>query len=154
MEEPVLNAHNKQEYPPMHTAEHLVSGAVSRMLGCGRPVTTHIERRKSKCDFRCDRNLTEEETRAVEHAVNEAIAAGVDVTAELVSREEAARSFDLGRLPDDAGGTVRIVRVGDFDACPCIGDHVANTREIPPVRIVSSDCTDGILRVRFKFDKA
>ncbi len=27
MEEPILNAHNKEEYPPMHTAEHIVKNA-------------------------------------------------------------------------------------------------------------------------------
>ena len=24
--EPILNAHNKEEYPPMHTAEHILNG--------------------------------------------------------------------------------------------------------------------------------
>ena len=152
--EDVLNSHNKQEYPPMHTAEHLISGTISRMLGCGRPFTTHIERKKSKCDFRFDRNLTEDEIHTIEQTVNQAIAAQVDVTSELMPHELAAQTFDLERLPDEAGnGPVRIVRVGEYDACPCIGSHVENTREIPPVRIISTDCTDGVLRVRFKFDK-
>lgn len=26
MEEPILNSHNKEEYPPMHTAEHILKG--------------------------------------------------------------------------------------------------------------------------------
>ena len=153
MEENLLNEHNKQEYPPMHTAEHLISGAIDRMVHCGRPITTHIERKKSKCDFRFDRNLSVQEISRVEREVNDAIAAQIDVTTELLSREEASRNFDLARLPDAAGDRVRIVRIGSFDACPCIGTHVANTAEIPPVRIISSDCSNGILRVRFKFEK-
>ena len=33
-----LNAHNKAEYPPMHTAEHIVNRAMMNIFGCGRSV--------------------------------------------------------------------------------------------------------------------
>ena len=49
----------EKDYDPvMHTAEHLVNGTIARMLGCGRAFSTHIEKKKSKCDFRFPRNLT------------------------------------------------------------------------------------------------
>ena len=31
-----LNGHNKQEYPPMHTAEHILNQTMIRMFGCER----------------------------------------------------------------------------------------------------------------------
>ena len=34
MEAPILNAHNKEEYPPMHTAEHILNGTMVRLFGC------------------------------------------------------------------------------------------------------------------------
>lgn len=140
----------KKDYDPrMHSTEHLVSGAISRMLGCGRAFTTHIEKKKSKCDFLFGRNLTEEELQHVEAIVNDQIAAGVDVREEELTPDEAARRYNLERLPDGAQ-SVRIVHIGDFDSCPCIGPHVSNTRELTPVRLISSDCSDGVLRVRFK----
>ena len=71
MEESKASVHNKEEYPSMHTAEHLIGGAVVRMLGCGRAFTTHIERKKSKCDFRCERGLTPDELERIERTVNE-----------------------------------------------------------------------------------
>jgi len=49
--EPVLNAHNKEEYPPMHTAEHILNATMVRMFGCPRSRNAHIERKKSKCDY-------------------------------------------------------------------------------------------------------
>ena len=116
----------------MHTAEHLIGGAVVRMLGCGRAFTTHIERKKSKCDFRCERGLTPDELERIERTVNEQIASGADVRAEIVPVDEARKPFD---------------------SCPCIGKHVSNTSEIPPVAIVSSDWADGVLRIRFKLAK-
>lgn len=136
----------------MHTAEHLIGGAMDRLLGCGRAVSTHIERKKSKCDFRFDRNLTPGERQQIERTVNGQIAAGVDVRTEMMPLDEARGKYNLTRLPDGATA-VRIVHVGGFDSCPCIGAHVKNTSEIPPVAVLSSDWADGILRVRFKLAK-
>ena len=143
----------EKDYDPvMHTAEHLVNGTIARMLGCGRAFSTHIEKKKSKCDFRFPRNLTPEELERVEQTVNSQIAAKLGVRDELLSPDEAGARYSLERLPEGAE-SVRIVHIGDYDACPCIGRHVTNTAEIPPVSIISSDCTDGVLRVRFKFRK-
>ena len=46
-----LNAHNKQEYPPMHTCEHIINRTMVNLFGCGRAVSAHIERKKSKLRF-------------------------------------------------------------------------------------------------------
>ena len=72
------------------------------------------------------------------------------VTIEYMSREEAAAIVDLSKLPEDALETLRIVRVGDYDDCACIGVHVANTSEIGEFRIISYDFNDGVWRVRWK----
>ena len=37
-----LNEHNKQEYPPMHTAEHILNQTMVRMFGCPRSKNAHI----------------------------------------------------------------------------------------------------------------
>ena len=44
-----LNDHNKQEYPPMHTAEHLLNATMVKTFGCPRSRNAHIERKKSNC---------------------------------------------------------------------------------------------------------
>ena len=49
--QPQLNEHNKEEYPPMHTTEHIVNQTMIRLFGCGRAVSAHIERKKSKLDL-------------------------------------------------------------------------------------------------------
>ena len=66
------------------------------------------------------------------------------------AREEAASIVDLSKLPEDASETLRIVRVGDYDDCACIGAHVGNTSEIGAFRIISHDFNDGVWRVRWK----
>ena len=150
MEEPILNAHNKEEYPPMHTAEHILNGTMVRLFGCPRSRNAHIERKKSKCDYLLDACPTDEEVARIEAAVNEVIGRHLDVTVEYMPRSEAAAIVDLSKLPEDASETLRIVRVGDYDACACIGAHVKNTAEIGTFKILSHDYADGRWRVRWK----
>ena len=147
---PVLNAHNKEEYPPMHTAEHILNGTMVRLFGCPRSRNAHIERKKSKCDYLLEACPTEEQVARIEAAVNEVIGRHLDVTIEFMTREQAAAIVDLSKLPEDASETLRIVRVGDYDACACIGAHVGNTSEIGTFKILSHDFEDGRWRVRWK----
>lgn len=44
-ESPLLNVHNKTEYPPMHTAEHILNRTMVNRFGCPRSRNTHIERK-------------------------------------------------------------------------------------------------------------
>ncbi|MCM2268174.1 MAG: hypothetical protein NDI60_10430 [Elusimicrobiales bacterium] len=137
----------------MHTAEHLLNQSVVRLLGCGRAFSSHIEKKKSKCDYRFHRDLTPEEKEGLERLVNDAIKADLPVTADFVPIEEAREKFDLGRLPETAGENLRVVRVGAYDACPCIGEHAKSTSELGVFRIISTGFADGVLRIRFKLDR-
>lgn len=145
-----LNDHNKQEYPPMHTCEHIVNGTMDRMFGCGRAVSAHIERKKSKLDFALPEPLTDEQICELERRVNEVIKKNLDVTTEFITQEDAAEIFDLKRLPEGASDTVRVVHVGDYDQCLCIGLHVSNTSEIGTFKITTHSYENGIFRIRFK----
>lgn len=140
--------------PKMHTAEHILNQTMVRMFNCGRSFNSHIERKKSKCDYRIDHNLSEEEVKAIEDKVNQVINSKVNVTEGFVSKVEAASFLDLKKLPADAPDTIRVIRVGDYDACACIGPHVSNTSEIGVFSIISSDYIDGIVRLRFKLAEA
>lgn len=152
MEETIINAHNKQEYPPMHTAEHILNRTMVRMFGCSRSRNAHIERKKSKADYELAAAPTEAEIREIERRVNEQIDRHLDVTVRFVSREEAASIVDLSKLPEDASRTLRIVSVGDYDDCACAGAHVRNTDKIGRFRILTSDFADGRWRMRFRLE--
>ena len=151
--EPILNAHNKSEYEPAHTCEHLLNATMVKMFGCPRSKNAHIERKKSKCDYLLRAEPTTDQVVEIESRVNEAIARELDVTVEFMSREDAAAIVDLSKLPEDASQTLRIVRIGDYDACACIGAHVNKTREIGEFRIISHSYADGVWRLRWKVVK-
>lgn len=148
----MLNAHNKQEYPPAHTAEHLLNQTMVRMFGCERSKKMHIERKKSKINYDLPSCPTEEQISEVERKMNELIAMDLPVTYEFVDRDHLPEGIKLNRLPDDASETLRIVRIGDYDMCPCIGTHVASTREIGVFRITSTSYNQGDFRIVFKVE--
>jgi Ser-tRNA(Ala) deacylase AlaX len=150
MTNPILNEHNKEDHPPAHTAEHILNGTMVKMFGCSRSYNAHVERKKSKCDYRLEKEPTADEIALIEKRANEVIARNMDVTESFLTQEEAASIVDLSKLPSDASEMLRIVRVGDYDACACIGAHVANTSEIGTFKIISSDFENGRWRLRWK----
>ena len=151
--QPILNAHNKAEHEESHSCEHILNGTMVKMFGCPRSKNAHIERKKSKCDYLLDNEPTAEQVAAGEAKVNEEIAKNHDVTVEFMSRDEAAKIVDLSKLPEDASETLRIVRIGDYDVCACIGAHVSNTSEIGSFKIISHSFADGMWRLRWKIIK-
>jgi misacylated tRNA(Ala) deacylase len=143
----------KQFDPRMHSAEHILNQTMVRLFNTGRAFSAHIEKKKSKCDYHFDRKLNDGEIQIIEQKVNEIITADMPVTEEHLSKEAAEKRYSLTRLPDDDKGDIRIVRIGTYDTCPCIGPHVTSTREIGTFHIVSASFEKGILRIRYKLSQ-
>jgi Ser-tRNA(Ala) deacylase AlaX len=136
--------------PRMHSAEHILNQTMIRLFNCGRSFSAHIEKKKSKCDYHFSRNLTPEEISVIEKKVNEVILADMNVSEGFLAKEAAQEYYNLQRLPEDAGNEIRIIKIGDYDSCPCSGIHVKSTKEICGFKIISSDFNEGVLRVRYK----
>ncbi len=139
--------------PPMHSAEHILNQTMVRMFDCGRCVNAHIEKKKSRIDYKFNRDLTSEEKVEIENRVNEIIEKNLPVREEYISREEAERMYNLKKLPEDAGDRIRIIHIGDYDSCPCSGVHVKSTAEIGKFKILSSTYDNNLLRLRFKLER-
>lgn len=163
-EDYLLNDHNKDEFPPAHTAEHLLNQLMVRMFGCERSRNAHIERKKSKISYILEQKPDRKAEKEIERQMNELIAEDMDVTFEYVTRAElegimmdaAPGSPDallsLERLPEDASETIRLVRIGDYDVCPCIGKHVRSTAQIGRFEMLGTNWDEGqhSFRIRFK----
>ncbi len=140
----------KNYYAPMHTAEHILNGTMVKMFGCERSENCHIERKKSKCDFKLNKALSEEEINMLEQKIKEIICQNLDVSEKNIPYAEADKIFNLKRINKEENPEVRIISIGDYDHCPCIGEHVKNTSEIENFRITSTSYENGIFRIRFK----
>ena len=147
-----LNARNKEEFPPAHTAEHLLNQTMMRMFGCERSRNAHIERKKSKISYILDHKPDRKEEKEIERRMNELIEEDLPVTYEFVDRDHIPEGVKLDRLPDDASEMLRLVRIGDYDVCPCIGKHVRSTSQIGKFVLLGTNWDEEkrSFRVRFK----
>ncbi len=164
MEEYILNDHNKEEFPPAHTAEHLLNQTMIRLFGCERSRNAHIERKKSKISYVVDHKPDRREERLIASTMNELIRQDMPVTYEYVTHHELetlVRDADEGspdaaipldRLPEDVSETIRLVRIGDYDVCPCIGKHVRSTSQIGRFEMLGTNWDEHskTFRIRFK----
>ena len=152
MNDILLNDHNKEEFPPAHTAEHLLNQVMVRMFGCERSRNAHVERKKSKSQYILDHKPDRKEEKEIERMMNELIEQDLPVTYEFVDRNHIPDDVKLDRLPDDASETIRLVRIGDFDVCPCIGKHVRSTSQIGRFEVLGTnwDQSTRSFRIRFK----
>jgi misacylated tRNA(Ala) deacylase len=141
---------NKNYDPAMHSAEHILNQTMVRMFNCGRSISAHIEKKKSKCDYRFTRDLTEKEISEIEERVNKIIEADLNITERFLSKADAAGKFNLDKLPEDSGELIRVIDIGDYDSCPCSGSHVSQTKDIGTFKIISTDFDNSRLRIRYK----
>ena len=163
-EDYILNDHNKEEFPPAHTAEHLLNQLMVRMFDCERSKNAHIERKKSKISYILERKPDRKAEKEIERRMNELIEEDLPVAFEFVTRAELEglimsadpdspdAQLSLDRLPDNASETIRLVRIGDFDVCPCIGKHVRSTSQIGRFEMLGTnwDEENRSFRIRFK----
>lgn len=147
-----LNAHNKEEFPPAHTAEHLLNQTMVRLFGCERSSNAHIERKKSKISYILDHKPSRQEEKAIEKRMNELIEEDLPVTFEYVTKDNVPEGVSLEKLPDDASETLRLVRIGDYEVCPCIGKHVRSTSQIGRFEMLGTNWDEEkhSFRIRFK----
>ena len=147
-----FNQHNKEEFPPAHTAEHLLNQLMVRMFGTERSKNAHIERKKSKMTFVLSKKPSRKDEKAIEDEMNRLIEADLPVTYELVERTELPEGVTLERLPEDASEKIRLVRIGDYDVCSCIGKHVRSTLQIGKFELLGTNWDEysRSFRVRFK----
>lgn len=148
----LFNAHNKEEFPPAHTAEHLLNQLMVRMFGTERSNNAHIERKKSKISYVLDHKPTRKEENAIEKEMNRLIAEDMSVSYEVVDKAHLPSEIDASRLPNETSDAIRLVRIGDYDICPCIGKHVRSTAQIGTFHLLGTnwDETTHTFRIRFK----
>ena len=123
-----------------------------------------MERKKSKISYILDRKPDRKEEKEIEERMNELIREDLPVTFEYVTRVELEgmimdadpdspdSKLSLDRLPADSSDTIRLVRIGDFDVCPCIGKHVRSTSQIGRFELLGTnwDNDKRSFRVRYK----
>ena len=123
-----------------------------RLFGCERSKNAHVERKKSKISYILDHKPTRQEEKEIERRMNELINEDLPVSFEYVTHDNIPEGISLDRLPEDASETLRLVRIGDYDVCPCIGKHVRSTSQIGRFEMLGTNWDEMThsFRIRYK----
>jgi alanyl-tRNA synthetase len=134
----------------LHTAAHLLHGALRRVLGDsvfqrGANITSE----RLRFDFSLDRKMTPEEIAEVETIVNGAIVARIPVSCEDMSIKAARESGAVGIFDDKYGSAVKVYDIPGYDREICGGPHVENTGELGRFKIVKEESVaSGVRRIK------
>tara|TARA_Y100000310_G_scaffold344510_1_gene457650 strand:- start:2996 stop:3703 length:708 start_codon:yes stop_codon:yes gene_type:complete len=124
----------------MHTAAHLVCGAVHNKTGA-LITGGQLEIEKSKIDFSLenfDRALIDDCIKLA----NEMVEKDLQVSVEFKSREEADKMPQLSKLAKGLPAeikNVRLLSIGDFDVQADGGTHVKSTKEVGKISLLKCD---------------
>ena len=125
-----------------HSGEHIFSGTAHRLYGCEN-VGFHMGEGDLTIDF--DRELSEEEIRAVETQANEAVRADLPIEITFPTPEElAALEY---RSKKELTGEVRIVTIPGVDCCACCAPHVSRTGEVGVIKVMNAERHRGGVRL-------
>ncbi len=123
----------------MHSAEHILNQTMDRMFNCGRCFNAHIERKKSKCDYRFNRPLSQMELQEIQTRVNRIFAEDLPVIEKYIPRSEALRNYNTEKLPAMPATPSESFKSGTMMPAPVSG-RMSNLRvksqdfrSLPPV---------------------
>ncbi len=141
-----VDAARRRDYQQQHTGQHMLSGAFMQV---GRYPTVSVHQGTDYTTIEIESTtIPEADLDRVERLTNEAIEADLPVVAEWATEETISR-FPL-RRPPKVAGSIRVVRIGDFDCAACGGVHLSRTAEVRMVRLLDVESIRGNTRTVWK----
>lgn len=134
------------DHMQQHSGQHILSQAFLQVLGAN---TTGFHLGADYASIDLDvADLSPEEVERVEWLANEVVFQNIPVM---------AREYLPGELPEGvrrrlpkAAPKIRVVHIGDFDACACGGTHVTSTGRIGLIKVNEITRAHGGTRVIFR----
>jgi alanyl-tRNA synthetase len=144
-------ADHSEKTTQLHTATHLMLAGLRKVLGDHiHQKGSNINGERIRFDFSHPDKMTDEQKKAVEEFVNEAIKAAVPVTLEEMSLEDAKAASAEGAFEDKYGDKVKVYTIAGYSKEICGGPHVQNTSDIKGVfKIVKEESSSaGVRRIK------
>ncbi len=143
-------ADNNEQTARLHTATHLLNGALRKVLGDevfqrGSNITSE----RLRFDFSFGRKVTKEELGKVESIVNEAIRKKIDVILEEMTPEKAYEEGAIGVFSGKYGEIVKVYTIPGYSKEICGGPHAKNTGELVSFKIKKEEASSaGVRRIK------
>ena len=140
-------ADNNEHTARLHTATHLLNGALQKVLG--EEVSqrgSNITSERLRFDFSFGRKVTKEELVQVEEIVNEAIVQSLDVILEEMTPERAYEEGAIGVFSGKYGEIVKVYTIPGYSKEICGGPHAKNTGELGSFKIIKEELSSAWVR--------
>lgn len=119
------------ETTKLHTVAHLMLAGLRKVLGNHVfQKGSNITAERLRFDFSHAEKMTDEQKKAVEDFVNEAIQKNIPVVCEEMNLDEAKKQGAMGIFDNKYGEKVKVYSIEGFSKEICGGPHVANTGDI------------------------
>lgn len=143
-------ADNSEQTAKLHTATHLLNGALRKVLGEGvYQKGSNINTERLRFDFSFERRLTQEELKEISQMVNEAIQKALDVRCEEMSVKEAKEKGAVGVFDNKYSDIVKVYSIEGYSKEICGGPHAANTGELKHFTILKEESSSaGVRRIK------
>ena len=144
-----VNREDRELTKRNHSATHLLQSALIEVLG------NHVKQAGSsvgpdrlRFDFTHPEALKPSELAQVEEIVNASIARRMNVSADIMTKDEATKKGAMALFGEKYGDKVRVLTMGDFSCELCGGTHVANTGDIGAFKVVvETSLASGVRRI-------
>jgi alanyl-tRNA synthetase len=132
-----------------HTATHMVHKAFREILGeTATQAGSENSPGRFRFDFPATGALSEGVLGEVESRVNTLLLDNLEVSAEVMSQDEAKKLGAMALFGEKYGDRVRVVSVGDWARELCGGTHVARSGQLGVIKLLSeSSIGAGVRRV-------
>jgi alanyl-tRNA synthetase len=140
-----------EETAKLHTATHLLLSGLKKVLNDDsvNQKGSNITAERLRFDFNFNRPLTENELKAVEIFVNEAIKAAQPVTFCEMSASEAKAAGAVGVFDNRYDTVVKVYQMGSFSKEICGGPHAKNTADLGKFEITKEQSSSaGVRRIK------
>lgn len=138
-----ISSQRKEDIAQQHTAQHIISAAFENVHNI-QTVGFRMDEKYSTIDLDVP-VITQELTDEMEELSNKIVSDAVQVQ-EIITDIEGSKNFSLRKpLSEKIKGSVRLIRIGDFDICACAGYHVFDTSKIGLIKIIDKEKIKGNL---------
>lgn len=143
-------ADNSEQTTKLHTATHLLNGALRKVLGDSvYQKGSNINAERLRFDFSFERKVTADELVEISRIVNEGIDKEIDVVCKEMTLEEAKEEGAIGVFDNKYSELVKVFTIQDYSKEICGGPHVANTKEIGRFTILKEESSSaGVRRIK------
>ncbi|MGB8452195.1 MAG: alanine--tRNA ligase [Anaerocolumna sp.] len=143
-------ADNSEQTTKLHTATHLLNGALRKVLGDGvYQKGSNINADRLRFDFSFERKVTPEELNEVSLIVNEAIQKEIDVVCGEMTVIQAKEQGAVGIFDKKYSDIVKVYTIEGYSKEICGGPHAANTGDLKHFKILKEESSSaGVRRIK------